>query len=153
MDLKQLPEGVVMALTLVAMATAWCSVSLLLSVMGGWRQLAKRYTCSGTIVGTTWWFQSAGIHCYVETNYGSCLTVKANNEGIGLSLLLPFRIGHPPLFIPWSEVEIGEVRRFFFFKRVRLTFPEEPSVRIDISTRLAGKIQTAIGQNWFKEVG
>jgi hypothetical protein len=124
---------------------------ILFSILSGWRQLAKRYRCTASILGTTWWFQSAGIHRYLEVSYGSCLTVRANEDGIGFSIQFPFRIAHPPLFIPWSEVRVTQVQRFFFFKLVRFTFPEEPSVRIDIRSRLARKIQAAIGEQWFEE--
>lgn len=152
MGLQQLPEEAILALVILAFSFGWCSVLLVLSRIAGWRRLAERYPCSAPIAGRSWWFQSAGIRCYLEANYGNCLTVTVNDGGLGLAILFPFRIGHPPLFIPWSEVEVSEVKRLFFLRRVRLTFPEEPSIWIEISTGLARKIQAAIGQDWFGPV-
>jgi hypothetical protein len=130
----------------------WCLVLYVISIIGGWRQLARRFRQSIPVVGTTWRFQSAGIHQYLESSYGSCLNVTANEDGIGLSVLILLRFGHPPLFMPWSEILVSQVRRLLFLKRVRLTFPEEPSVWIEINARLATKIQVALGQQWFTEI-
>ncbi len=138
-------------LFVIAFPVFWCVILYVISIISGWRQLARRYRLTNPVSGTTWRFQSAGMRCYSESGYGHCLTVTANEEGLGLSLFLPFRIGHPPLFVPWSEILVSQVRRFLFFNRVRLEFPEVPSVWLEFNTRLAGKIQQAIGQDWFEE--
>lgn len=135
----------------VAFLAVWFTPLFVFSVLGGWGKLGQRYRRLTPIAGTTWWLQSAGMHRYFDVNYGSCLIVTVNKDGIGLSVLFPFRPGHPPLFIPWSDVLVAQVKRFVFFSGVRLTFPEEPSVRIDISTRLARKVQLAVGHVWFEE--
>jgi hypothetical protein len=46
-----------------------------------------------------------------------------------------------------------QVRRFIFFNRVRFTFPDEPAVWIEITPRLAAKIQKAIACDWFSDAG
>ncbi len=43
------------------------------------------------------------------------------------------------------------MRRFFFFNWVRLTITEEPSIWIEITEKLAGKIQKTLGQEWFEK--
>jgi hypothetical protein len=83
-------------LIVIAFPVLWCAVLYIISVIGGWRQLAKRFRCSTPVTGTTWWFQSAGICQFQESHYGSCLKVIANESGIRLSLLFLFRFGHPP---------------------------------------------------------
>jgi hypothetical protein len=45
-------------------------------------------------------------------NYGSCLTIYNGPEGIYLSVMWPFSLGHPPLFIPWGELHYVRTRRF-----------------------------------------
>lgn len=147
------PPDFPFALFAVGFPAFFATISLVFSMLGGWGKLAQRYKRVTPITGTTWWLQSAGIRRYVEVNYGNCLIVTVNDEGIGLSVLFPFRLGHPPLFIPWSEVLVAQVRRFFLFNRVRLTFPEEASVRIDMNTKLAERIQKAIGHSWFEGGG
>lgn len=79
------------------------------------------------------------------TNYGSCLIVGVNPEGIRLSVLFLFRIGHPPLFIHWPEVSMREKRFLFFFKQVELRFAKCSSIPFVISRRLMNKISDALG--------
>jgi hypothetical protein len=135
-----------------AFAALWCFICWLISIIGGWSQLANRYRCRDRIVGTAWSFQSADVRgMFLPTGYGGCLRVVANHDGIGFSVLFPFRVGHPPLFFPWSEIMVAQKTVFFVFKRVRFTFPLEPTVSILVTNRLAEKIQLAIGENWFDE--
>lgn len=145
------PPELLFPLMLVGFVAFFNVIVLLISVIGGWGRLAERYRRQSSIAGTTWWLQSASVHGVAEVNYGSCLTVTVNDEGIGLSVLFPFRLGNPPLFIPWADIQVIQVRRWFFFNRVRLTIVDEPSLWIEISPRLADKIQQAIGQEWFDE--
>ena len=127
----------------------WCCISFVASIVGGWHRLAKRYRENTTISGNTWTSQFAEAHCYAPCFYGIYLSVTANEDGIGLALPFMFRVGHPPLFIPWSEVVVSRTRRLLVFERVRFTFPEIPSVWLEVGPRLAGKIQKAIGREWF----
>jgi hypothetical protein len=131
----------------------------MISVIGGWGRLATRYACPDPISGTTWRFRSAAMSSrpeaffgFLRVSYGSCLKVIANEDGLRLSIWFPFRLGHQPLFIPWSDIVESQERCFFFFKRVRFTFFQEPCVAIWIDARLARKIQEAVGQDWFQEV-
>jgi hypothetical protein len=78
---------------------------------------------------------------------------EANDEGIGLAVLWPFRLGHPPLFIPWSEMNMSQVNWLYLFPLVRFDFEQEPSVALFIEPKLARKIQEAIGQSWFQKIG
>jgi hypothetical protein len=43
--------------------------------------------------------------------YSGCTFFTSNKKGLGLSLLFPLRFGHPPLFIPWSDISIEKSRR------------------------------------------
>ncbi len=38
-------------------------------------------------------------------NYSSCLTVYVSKDGLYLSVWPMFRLGHPPLFLPWSAIQ------------------------------------------------
>lgn len=125
-------------------------ICLLIATVGGWRRLAVHYRRTSLIAGTTYWFQSAAMRRWITASYGNCLVVTVNDEGIGLSIIFLWRLGHPPLFIPWPDILANQERWLFFFKRVRLSFSLEPSVRMWISTRLARKIQAAVGRDWFE---
>lgn len=80
-----------------------------MAASGGWRALAvwypgratpppdeERYRfvsmrTSGGLVGTA--------------SYSSCVMVGVGSQGISMSMWAPFRLYHPPLFIPWDAVE------------------------------------------------
>jgi hypothetical protein len=71
------------------------------SWVGGWALLAKVYLTqdSTTLDGETWKYQS--IQMRWGTNYGNCVTVRANPLGLGLSVL--FLFGH--VLIIWRRLD------------------------------------------------
>jgi hypothetical protein len=73
-----------------------------------------------------------------------------NPNGIYLSVLFIFRIGHPPLFIPWPDVSMREKRFLIFFKQVELWFSKCPSIPVVISRRLMNRISDALG--WINPI-
>jgi len=111
--------------------------------MSGWWELSRIYKAMVSPDGKRFWFQSASMR--MGTNYGNCLIVGVNREGIRLSVLFLFRIGHPPLFIPWPDVSMSEKRFLFFFKQVELRFAKCPSIPFVISRRLMDRISDATG--------
>ncbi len=50
--------------------------------------------------------------------YKGCLIIHSSPEGLHLSVLLPFRPGHPPFFIPWDAVRNATTHRFLWIKGV-----------------------------------
>jgi hypothetical protein len=134
-----------------AFAGLWFFIIWLISIIAGWRKLAEHYRCRESVVGITWWFKSGAVRRYLPISYRSCLRIVANDNGIRFSVFFPFRFGHPPLFIPWTDIRFDHDTEFFFFKTVRFTPSREPRVAIIVDIRLAKKIQRAIDQNWFEE--
>jgi hypothetical protein len=119
----------------------WILVSLIISRVSGWALLARLYFAQDSITldGESWRFQS--IQMRWATNYGNCVTVKANPLGLGLSVLWLLRIGHPPLLIPWSDISIHGVRRSRFFPSLtEFRFRLDPSIPIRINNKLFSKI-------------
>ena len=93
----------------------WCAVSLLLSAAGGWRRLAESFPARGKPSGRLFSMQSGKVGL---VSYRSCLTVYSTPEGFYLSVWLPFRLGHSPLFIPWHAVHNETTRRFLWMETV-----------------------------------
>ncbi len=89
----------------------------------------------------------------MPASYKACITLIVNEEGIGFSVLWPFRVGHPPLYIPWSDVNTSQVKFLYLFPLIRFDFVQEPSVALFIDCNLARRIQAAIDQSWFQEIG
>lgn len=117
----------------------WCAILFLIAAVSGWRTLAQKFRLSSTFIGPTWGFQSAYMRWM--GHYGNCLNVGADSVGLKLSIVFPFRPGHPPLFVPWSEIAIGERRSFLFMKQVKLLLGREEQIPFLISGRLAERIQ------------
>ena len=64
----------------------WILVSFIISRVGGWSLLARVYLAQAdTLDGDSWRFQS--IQMRWGTNYGNCVTVRADPLGLGLSVL------------------------------------------------------------------
>jgi hypothetical protein len=53
------------------------------------------------------------------TGYGNCLTIHASTAGLHLKVWPIFSLGHPPLFLPASEIRNAHRRNFFGIARVR----------------------------------
>jgi len=106
----------------------WVGITVLLSRLGGWATLSDRFRATEPPTGDRFHFVSGSMGAFLPVNYGSCLTVTVNERGFHLAILLPFRLGSPPLFIPWSEVASIDEKRFLFTRfasiRVRDAWPE-----------------------------
>jgi len=118
----------------------WISVSMLISIIGGWRALSGDYRANFPYDGKKLRMKSVGMRW--ATSYGNCVTVGANKEGLYLSVLPIFRLGHPPLFIPWTDISTEEGKQLFFFQVVKFKFINHPNVPVVFSKRLAEKIFT-----------
>jgi hypothetical protein len=97
----------------------WLMICGLLSFLGGWYELARRFKTADGVDGERFYFRSAAIGWRsFPVSYGSCLFATVGPKGIALSILIPFRFLHPPLLIPWSAVERCERVTFWFMNRV-----------------------------------
>src|SRR5262249_25216809 len=70
--------------------------------LGGWSALAAHYRTRAPFAGKRWRMQSITMHGWVGYNGG--VTVGANADG--LYLAMPMLVGHPPLFIPWTDLSL-----------------------------------------------
>ncbi|GMU01178.1 hypothetical protein KH5H1_52980 [Corallococcus caeni] len=86
-------------------------VTFLLSRMGGWSRLARDYRLDKGGGFPSRYFVSGGVGL---VSYRSCLIVGGDARGLYLAVLLPFRVGHPPLCIPWADLQDRVRERWFF---------------------------------------
>lgn len=102
-----------------AFVVFWLMICGLLSLLGGWYELAQRFKSADGFDGERFYFKSGAIGWRsFPVSYGSCLFATVGPRGIALSILLPFRFLHPPLLIPWSAVSRCERVRFWFMNQV-----------------------------------
>lgn len=59
--------------------------------------------------------------------------------GLYLAVWFLFRVGHPPLVIPWRDITMMQRKRFFM-QQVVFRFAHCPSIPFIISKHLADKI-------------
>jgi hypothetical protein len=123
---------------IVGFIALWCVICYLISFLTGWFPLARRFKTQTEPYGE---IRSAGpffytIYMRFWSHYSSVIRLTAASDALYASVLFPFRIGHPPLRIPWDEVKFGMTRRFFF-NYVVLTLGHEEMIPMRISERMA----------------
>lgn len=111
---------------------------------GGWRKLAERYPArmagtSGERFRFTSLRTSGGL--VGMATYNSCVTVGVGEEGVSLELWAPFRLFHPPLFIPWSAVEHWRVVPYPPGELTQIR------VKADVSLSIGGRAGAAIADH------
>ena len=101
----------------------WMVVCKLIAAAGGWRTLSQNYRAVSVFDGQKLWLKSIGMRKW--TNYSNCITVGANKYGLYLSVLLIFRVGHPPLFFPWTDISTEATSRRLLPDIVKFKFEPE----------------------------
>ncbi|HVD05371.1 MAG TPA: hypothetical protein VNB89_05120 [Gemmatimonadaceae bacterium] len=119
----------------------WCVVCAILAFVSGWRSLARRYRGEPATVIDKVTFGSGQLGNW-GAHYNNCLSVTVGPAGVGLKVLLPFRILHPSLLVPWQEIVACERwRTFGMFDRTRLRLvgAGPPIVLYGSAARLVGE--------------
>jgi hypothetical protein len=114
------------------------AVFYLISVMTGWFVLGKRFRQQSEPYGET---RSAGpffytIYMRCWSHYSSVVRLTAAADALYVSILFLFRIGHPPLRIPWDEIQFGRTK-FLFWTFFVVTLGNEEKIPMRISERMA----------------
>jgi hypothetical protein len=123
----------------------WVVVSFVISYTGGWAALAGKFRYRGKFNGPKWRGQSGKMRGLAR--YRNCLVVGGNPEGLYLAVFFPFRMAHPPMFIPWNEVTLTK-SRVWFVPMVRFQLGRELSVPFWIRESLANRIRKVAGDAW-----
>lgn len=88
----------------------WIAIVLLLSRLSGWHRLSERYRAHAPFAGET----QSGCHGMLgRVSYRGTLTLGANDMGLYLAVMKIFATGHPPLFIPWTDIRARRARLLF----------------------------------------
>lgn len=121
----------------VLFVVAWCGICLALAHFGGWSALSRWYAQVSGFGGRRFHFRSARFGGWV--GYNGALTIGADPVGMHLSVWPIFRVGHAPLFIPWSDVTVAlEGQRWLAV--VVLTFARSPGTTVRITHSLALRV-------------
>ncbi len=128
-------------LFIVSFAALWSLVVVIISLAGGWSRLAGYYRATGPFMGQRWAWQTGWLGW---ARYRGILTIGADASGVYLEVMPLFRIMHPALFIPWSDITVEE-RTTFLFPTVVLLFAQVPGVRLSLFKSTGEKVLAARG--------
>jgi len=76
----------------------WLAISFAVAHLSGWTRLARQFRCDERPTGRA-------VMCSArigEVRYKGMLLLRATDEGLHMSVVLPFRFGHEPVRIPWN---------------------------------------------------
>jgi hypothetical protein len=125
----------------------WALVSYVISLLSGWMELSRRFRDAGAYYSYQWPFQSVRMRT-IFGSYANCVNFRADETGLYMAVFRPFRLGHPPLFIPWSEVQVAAHSQGLIFKSRKLFLGRQELIPLLVRSSLAEKLQEAAGQGW-----
>lgn len=89
----------------------WSGVCYLISIIGGWQSLATKYKApKDTYIEQKFTSENGR---FGVSNYKFTLTVGFSGAGIYFANNPFFRIGHPPLLIPWRDLKVVSSNGYF----------------------------------------
>lgn len=125
--------------------------------ISGWHKLAEHYASADRYEGR-WISQlddsgkEGGLEVSLRYSVSeNAIKLGADARGLYLQMSLPFRPFHPPLFIPWRDIESVGVQELPWVKKktlVRITFAQAPSIPLDVDWYVAGEIQQRANGQW-----
>lgn len=104
------------------------------SRLGGWGAPAERFCCEESFTGQIWSFQSGRFRWWAS--YNNCLTLGADPRGLYLGVFPLFRVGHPPLLIPWSELSVSQ-EKVRCAREVQFSLGRDLKIPLRVHRRLA----------------
>ena len=93
------PQGL-WFLILIGGVTFWCAICRMIS-LAGWSQLAQSFRAGNVAIGPLQSFQSMDVG---GARYNGAIVARVWGAGLYLRVWPIFRVGHPPLLIPWSAI-------------------------------------------------
>ncbi|WP_145173752.1 hypothetical protein [Rubripirellula lacrimiformis] len=94
--------------------------------ISGWDRLARRYRCDEFDADETGRFRSATLGAI---QYHSVVTFGINDQGLRMAMPWIFRLGHPPLMIPWDQIHRVESENRLYSHRVKASLGKPTIVR------------------------
>src|SRR5437016_3950071 len=122
----------------ICFVSLWLLVVAIVSLVGGWFQLSRKFSLIGPFDGVSEGLQSGQMRWLAK--YRNSLRLGANEDGLYLAVFFFFRFMHPPLFVPWSEIKVRRQKRWLFGEYVTLTMGNE----LRIPLRISGTIGTHV---------
>ncbi len=113
----------------------------LTAALGGWRALAGAYADPAPWTGPALSARNGWMGLW---GYGWSLTLGADAHALHISVMAPFRVGHPPLRIPLDEITVTE-ESSIVGPRAVYRFRRAPRVRFRTSRATAEELVALSG--------
>jgi hypothetical protein len=144
---EQWPPWVFLAIWLPCFTGMWILIARLLALFG-WDALARRYLANGDIApdAVKHGSQSGAIgdSIFASVSYNNCLSVWLDQNYLYLRPTLIFRLFHPLLRIPLSDIRDIQPRRALWLTGYKLTL--HPDVkRVTLYGRSGAAVLSALG--------
>jgi hypothetical protein len=126
----------------------WCVQSYLSSMASGWHTLVPRFRSASEYLGETLTIIRFPREICMRSwmrywrDYTNVVQLAPDADGLQLSVFFPFRIGHPPLLIPWREIDEQTVDGFWR-SYVVLILGRTERIPMRISKRVADDLRLA----------
>jgi hypothetical protein len=135
-------------LVLLVLVPVWVGLLMwVLSHLSGWALLARRFRANGNFSGESWGWQSGRFRGWC--GYNHCLSVGADPTSLHLVVQKPFGFFHPPLLIPWVEIEVTTGKAFLgFYDTALMRLGSEERVSFRIYGALVDRLRQAAGPAW-----
>jgi hypothetical protein len=125
--------------------SGWVLLSSIISFVGGWFALSQVYRTRVPFTGAKWRMQSGQLRYLM--GYNNILTIGVSPQGLYLANMFLFRLMHPPLLVPWSEIKIRR-KKGWVFESVIFTLGHELAIPLRIRGSLAEKLRVSAGDRW-----
>jgi hypothetical protein len=126
---------------LIGFPLMWASVMFLLSRIGGWSTLARRYRAEQPFTGQRFPYCSGTLGM---VGYNKVLVLGVDERGLHIAVPKIFAIGHPALLVPWSQVKASRKHKLWV-PTVGFELGASPAITLRMHRRFADKIEAAAG--------
>ena len=118
---------------LVGFPLFFLGIVYLISHISGWRSLATNYPAQEARPRNLIRTHSSVTGMVGMARYKNALRVGYNDQGLHLAVASVFAVAHPPLFIPWRNIQaVKEVGLIKYLERLSLTDGQTISLPIQL---------------------
>lgn len=112
----------------------WIGITLLMSWIGGWGKVGKKYAATGAPPEGRVLKHVTGM--FGMTRYKHVLTVITTDTGLYIENRKVFRLGHPPLFIPFTAIFQAQKQTLFFWEFVAFAVDDPPLAAVRLPAKV-----------------
>ncbi len=139
-------------------AAMWTGILHLIAAIGGWSRLVRVYpgnalakSGAGGQSGQAAKGQSynwVSMQLGWIAQYSSVLTVSVTAQGLHIAPMIFFKIGHPPLLIPWAAIASSTSKRFLVFHGVSLMVRAKDGSSLASMTLYGKRLSQDVQDHW-----